>query len=100
VNITLEIMLGLEPRAPPTAPDDHTAKPRTLTLHGHPPGEPRLGMRRVGVVVERVAFAALSVTVSIGVPDFSSMMAFIGSFSAFLLCVIGKLVHLSLGTEG
>lgn len=45
----------------------------------------------MGVVVERVVFAVLSVAVSVAVPEFSSMMAFIGSFSAFLLCVIGKL---------
>lgn len=89
VNITLEIMLGLEPRAPPTAPDDHTAKPRTLTIHGHLPNEARLNLRRAGVIIERVVFTALSVGVSIAVPEFSSMMAFIGSFSAFLICVIG-----------
>jgi solute carrier family 32 (vesicular inhibitory amino acid transporter) len=95
VNITLEIMLGLEDKAPPTAPDDHAAKPRTLTLHGHPDegaaAARRLNLRRLGVVIERCAFTLLSVAVSVLVPGFSAMMAFIGSFSAFLLCVIGAL---------
>lgn len=36
-------------------------------------------------------FTCLTVAVSILVPDFSSMMAFLGSFSAFMLCVIGPL---------
>ena len=33
--------------------------------------------------------AVLSVLVSISIPEFSSMMAFLGSFSAFMICVIG-----------
>jgi vesicular inhibitory amino acid transporter len=82
-------MLGLEERLPPTAPDDHTAKPRTLSIHGHPPNAPRLGLRRAGVVIERTVFTFVSIAVSILVPEFSSMMAFIGSFAAFLLCLIG-----------
>lgn len=41
------------------------------------------------VIIERAAFTTLSVGVSIFFPDFSSMMAFLGSFSAFMLCVIG-----------
>ncbi|KAH9937611.1 transmembrane amino acid transporter protein-domain-containing protein [Fomitopsis serialis] len=39
--------------------------------------------------VERALFTLCSVAVSIFVPDFSSMMAFLGAFSSFLLCVIG-----------
>lgn len=34
-------------------------------------------------------FALMAVAASIFVPEFSAMMAFLGSFSAFLLCVIG-----------
>jgi solute carrier family 32 (vesicular inhibitory amino acid transporter) len=34
----------------------------------------------------------LSVGVSILVPEFSAMMAFLGSFSAFMLCVIGPIM--------
>ena len=55
VNITLEIMLGLEDKAPATAPDDHAAKPRTLSMHGHPDegaaAARRLNLRRLGVIV-------------------------------------------------
>jgi vesicular inhibitory amino acid transporter len=89
VHITLELLLGLEARLPPTAPDDHAAKPRTLTLHGHAPGAERLALKRAGVVAERVLFAAASVAVSIGVPAFSAMMAILGATAAFLLCIIG-----------
>ena len=39
--------------------------------------------------IERILFAALAVSISIFIPEFSSMMAFLGSFSAFMLCVIG-----------
>ena len=33
----------------------------------------------------------LSVIVSILIPEFDSVMAFLGSFAAFLICVIGPL---------
>jgi len=42
-------------------------------------------------VVERVSVPVLSITVSILVPEFSSLMAFLGSFSAFMICVIGPI---------
>jgi vesicular inhibitory amino acid transporter len=89
VNITFEILLGLEERLPPTAPDDHAAFPRTLTLHGHSPDVERLGLKRAGVVIERVVFTLASIAVSICIPQFHIMMAFIGSVAAFLLCIIG-----------
>lgn len=41
------------------------------------------------VIIERSAFTCLCIAVSIFFPEFSSMMAFLGSFSAFMLCVIG-----------
>ena len=40
-------------------------------------------------IIQRISVTALSILVSILVPEFSSMMAFLGSFSAFILCVIG-----------
>jgi hypothetical protein len=92
------MLLGLEERAPPAAPDDHTAKPRTLSMHGHPPNAPRLNVRRAGVVAERAALTLGSVAVSVFVPEFSAMMAFIGSFAAFLLCIIGASVVGGAGT--
>lgn len=43
------------------------------------------------IFVERSAFTCLAVAISIIIPEFSPMMAFLGSFSAFVLCVIGPL---------
>lgn len=43
------------------------------------------------IFLERSVFACLAVAVSIFIPEFSAMMAFLGSFSAFLLCVIGPI---------
>jgi vesicular inhibitory amino acid transporter len=51
----------------------------------------QLTFKRIMTVVERVTFTLLSVGVSILVPEFSSMMAFLGSFSAFVICVIGPI---------
>jgi vesicular inhibitory amino acid transporter len=42
-------------------------------------------------VLQRILVTLLSILVSILVPEFSSMMAFLGSFSAFILCVIGPI---------
>lgn len=88
LNITLEIMLGLETGLQPTSPEDHPAKPTTLSIHKGS-SEPHLTLKRILTVVERVVLTLLSVAVSILVPEFSSVMAFLGSFSAFMLCVIG-----------
>lgn len=88
LNITLEIMLGLETGLQPTSPEDHPAKPTTLSIQKGSP-EPHLTLKRILTVAERVVLTLLSVAVSILVPEFSSVMAFLGSFSAFMLCVIG-----------
>jgi vesicular inhibitory amino acid transporter len=88
LNITLEIMLGLETGLQPTSPEDRPAKPTTLSIHKSS-SEPHLTLKRILTVVERVVLTLLSVAVSILVPEFSSVMAFLGSFSAFMLCVIG-----------
>ncbi|KAI5122591.1 hypothetical protein M0805_004807 [Coniferiporia weirii] len=85
VNITLEIILGLETSTP-------------LQLHIHETANSALLARGRSrrtkdtlIFVERTVFACLSVAVSILIPEFSSMMAFVGSFSAFVLCVIGPI---------
>lgn len=41
--------------------------------------------------IQRVVVTLLAVVVSVAVPDFSALMAFLGSFSAFMICVIGPL---------
>lgn len=48
-------------------------------------------LARILRVGQRLLVTLLSVVVSIVVPEFSSMMAFLGSFSAFMICVIGPL---------
>ena len=47
------------------------------------------GTRTILMIIERTVFATLAVAVSILIPEFSSMMAFLGSFSAFMLGIIG-----------
>ena len=91
LNITLEIILGLESYPPPTSPDDHTAKLDTLSTRPSSQRVPHLVLKRILTVVERIVFVFLSVGVSILVPEFSVAMAFLGSFSAFMLCVIGPI---------
>lgn len=89
LNVTLEIMLGLETTLPPSSPEDHGLKASTSSGSARSESTRHALLRRAFMVMERVCFTLLSVTVSILVPQFSSVMAFLGSFSAFLLCVIG-----------
>ncbi|KAH7104212.1 transmembrane amino acid transporter protein-domain-containing protein [Auriculariales sp. MPI-PUGE-AT-0066] len=72
LNITLEMLLGL----------------------GQPDTVPVQGQRRwtTSLIVERVAVLATVICTSILVPDFSATMAFLGSCSAFVLCVIGPIL--------
>jgi len=88
LNLTLEMMLGLDGGSGTL--DDHVVKA--------PSHDPEIGRSasknnraRNGMLtaVERALFTLCSVAVSVFVPDFSSMMAFLGAFSSFLLCVIG-----------
>ena len=75
------------------SPDDHGAaasKPNSPALHSTAEASKRhLALRRTFTVIERALFTIVSVAVSVLVPEFSAMMAFLGSFSAFLICVIG-----------
>lgn len=71
LNITLELLLGL------VTPDPHC----------HP--QKKWG---AAVVLERTAVVAAVAAVAVLVPDFSASMAFLGSFSAFVLCVIGPIL--------
>ncbi|GJE86038.1 amino acid transporter [Phanerochaete sordida] len=91
LNITLEIILGIEVNS--ASADDHGISSKTNSPHvgndATPPSERRVALKRLFTIVERALFTVASVAVSILVPEFSSMMAFLGSFSAFLLCVIG-----------
>jgi len=77
LNITLEMLLGL-------------GQPDTVPA----PGQSKRDQKRwtSGLVVERVAVLALVTATAILIPDFSATMAFLGSFSAFVLCVIGPIM--------
>lgn len=88
VNVTLEIMLGIEGSPLPASPEDSTRSKGAL--HDKSPPDTRYVLLKRGMImVERVLFTVSAVTVSILVPEFSTVMAFLGSFSAFVLCVIG-----------
>jgi len=49
-------------------------------------------LKRVLIVCERIGIVCLAVAVSILVPEFGTIMAIFGSFSVFVLCVIGPIV--------
>lgn len=86
VNITLEIIFGLESNPlPEMRQGDNSVASLPAATHRK---RPRM-LNQFLVVVERIVFALMAVAASIFVPEFSAMMAFLGSFSAFLLCVIG-----------
>jgi vesicular inhibitory amino acid transporter len=83
-------MLGLQTDIPSSFPD-HFTKPKAFSIDSDVQGDRHLTLKRILTVVERVVFTLLSVGVSILLPEFSSTMAFLGSFSAFIICVIGPI---------
>ncbi|KAJ7657800.1 transmembrane amino acid transporter protein-domain-containing protein [Mycena polygramma] len=83
LNTAIQILIGID--SPIAAPEELAAKlaePR----HGS-----RVSFKSALGVLQRVVVTLLSVAVSILVPEFSAAMAFLGSFSAFVLCVIGPI---------
>ncbi|KZV75580.1 hypothetical protein PENSPDRAFT_571205 [Peniophora sp. CONT] len=99
-NITLEVVLGLDV-AHRTPPHEHGASSKSIGHEVTLPAKERTNyaMKRFLYIVERVTFVLISVAVSILLPDFSAMMAILGSFTAFLLCVIGP-IGAKLSLEG
>jgi len=83
LNTTLEIMLGLDP---PSSPEDDVKISISTVAQG---AASQLNIKYMLAIMERIVFTVLSVGVSILIPEFGSVMAFLGSFSAFMLCVIG-----------
>lgn len=82
------MLLGIDPAS--SASDDHGLSVKTPADNASPSFlERHHTLKNTFVTIERTVFVFLSVAVSILVPEFSSMMAFLGAFSAFLLCVIG-----------
>jgi vesicular inhibitory amino acid transporter len=88
LNATIEILLGLD--SPLTSPEDLAAKPDGLSVA--PKGSHFGRWKRLLSVVQRILVTTLSITVSIMIPEFSSMMAFVGSFSAFMISIVGPVV--------
>lgn len=86
LNATIEILLGLD--VPLAAPEHLSGKPSGLSVSPH---GSHIGLKRMLGVAQRIFLTVLSVGVSILVPEFGSMMAFLGSFSAFIICIIGPI---------
>jgi solute carrier family 32 (vesicular inhibitory amino acid transporter) len=80
LNATIETLLSI--RIPLVTTEDQrlSVTPKTSSILFFSPA-----------VIQRILVTSLSILVSILVPEFSSMMAFLGSFSAFILCVIGPI---------
>ncbi|KDR85164.1 hypothetical protein GALMADRAFT_233828 [Galerina marginata CBS 339.88] len=87
LNATVEILLGID--MPISSPEDLADKPDGLSIA---PAGSRFRWKHVLGIVQRILLTVLSVAVSIAVPEFSSMMAFIGSFSAFMLSIVGPVI--------
>ncbi|KAK6977041.1 aa-trans domain-containing protein [Favolaschia claudopus] len=81
LNTAIQILIGID--SPIAAPEELEAK------LAEPHRGSRVSFKGTLSVIQRIAVALLSVAVSILVPEFSAAMAFLGSFSAFVLCVIG-----------
>jgi len=88
LNATIEILLGLD--APLTSPEDLAAKPDGLSVA--PKGSHFGRWKRFLGIIQRIFLTTMSVIVSILVPEFSLMMAFVGSFSAFMISIVGPVV--------
>ncbi|OCH96489.1 hypothetical protein OBBRIDRAFT_6015 [Obba rivulosa] len=88
LNITLEVILGIDATSRPA---DDAVNPSAPDVDDNVPsyGKARFALKHALTVMERTVFTLLSTTVSILVPEFGSMMAFLGAFSAFIICVIG-----------
>ncbi|KAJ6501847.1 transmembrane amino acid transporter protein-domain-containing protein, partial [Mycena vulgaris] len=85
LNTAIQILLGID--SPVGSPEELAAK-LSAPQQG---ARSRVTLKAILGVLQRVVVTLLSVTVSILVPEFSAAMAFLGSFSAFVLCVIGPI---------
>ncbi|KAF7373238.1 Aa-trans domain-containing protein [Mycena sanguinolenta] len=83
LNTAIQILIGID--TPIGAPEELEAK------LAEPHRGACISFKRALGVMQRISVTLLSVAVSILVPEFSAAMAFLGSFSAFVLCVIGPI---------
>ncbi|KAG6845981.1 hypothetical protein H0H87_011029 [Tephrocybe sp. NHM501043] len=86
LNATIEILLGND--VPLSAPENMVSKSNGLTFT---PRGSHFTSKSVYAIVQRLGVTVLSVMVSILVPEFDAMMALLGAFAAFLLCLIGPI---------
>jgi len=84
-NFALEVLCGLDTLTLDDALEDH----KSITTQAL---KFNRSLKRVLIVCERIGLVCLAVAVSILVPDFGTIMAILGSFSVFVLCVIGPIV--------
>ncbi|KAH9082029.1 transmembrane amino acid transporter protein-domain-containing protein [Lactarius deliciosus] len=84
LNLALECLLGLDNY---TSDDSEVDQKPSATLAF----KFNRSLKRILVACERITLVCLAVSVSILVPDFGSIMAVLGSFTVFLLCVIGPI---------
>ncbi|KAJ3719715.1 transmembrane amino acid transporter protein-domain-containing protein [Lentinula raphanica] len=78
LNAVLEVLIGLE--SPAASPEDMAIK-----MSSPVPWSFKALLGRM----QRIIVTVASVAVSVAVPEFSALMAFLGSFSAFIICIIG-----------
>ncbi|KIY72765.1 hypothetical protein CYLTODRAFT_343436 [Cylindrobasidium torrendii FP15055 ss-10] len=90
LNATISIFLGID-----ELPQTHDEIAKRLTQHGK-----LFSRKRFFTSLQKIVMVLLAVGVSIGVPDFGALMAFMGSFAAFLICVIGPIgAHVSINRK-
>ncbi|KIK71192.1 hypothetical protein GYMLUDRAFT_235550 [Collybiopsis luxurians FD-317 M1] len=82
LNAVLEVLLGLEPAA---------ASPEDMAIKMSNPSPNPWSLKSFFGRMQRVIVTVASVAVSVAIPEFSAMMAFLGSFSAFMICIIGPI---------
>ncbi|CAE7191913.1 unnamed protein product [Rhizoctonia solani] len=94
LNITIEIMLGIDqPHTPVHLPERPPSPSHKLQSHADviPSHHAREKRNKILRAVERISLALAVVAVAILFPEFGVVMAFLGAFSAFMLCVIGPI---------
>ncbi|KJA26174.1 hypothetical protein HYPSUDRAFT_133333 [Hypholoma sublateritium FD-334 SS-4] len=87
LNSMIEILLGTD--TPFASPEDLADKPDGLSVAAIGSS---FGWKRAIGIAQRVLLTGAAVTVSIFVPEFSAVMAILGSFSAFMLSIVGPVV--------
>jgi len=85
LNATLEILLGLD--TPISNPERVAKKPGIIGASERRGG--RAVIKQCLSILQRLVVTCASVAVSIYIPEFSIMMAFLGSFSAFCISIVG-----------